>query len=206
MNVTFKDKVNAYSGSKITINNIYFTNRELDIIACLLAGRSNKKIASLLDISDKTVENHVHNVMSKIGHHSREKLIDFIERSNQFNSIKQHYSNLLIRITFEQTLKKIASLLTNIKKTCLIIHSEKQKSNEQLGYKLEKVLKIIGFNIVNNSIENLLLTKNKFHITEPIDYIIYNLTPSFIEQSNTEANILNSAITNLTSIVKTTEI
>ncbi len=63
------------------IKNIRFTDREIDVIACLIGGRSYKKIASILSISPKTVEYHVRNIMLRIGYNSRESIIDFIEKS-----------------------------------------------------------------------------------------------------------------------------
>lgn len=73
------------------INKILFTTREIDVISCLMHGRSIKKIALLLSISPKTVEVHIRNVMLKIGCHSREKVIDFIESSDCHLMIKEHY-------------------------------------------------------------------------------------------------------------------
>ena len=41
------------------IKNIRFTKREIDIISCLVGGRSYKKTASILSIAPRTVEHHV---------------------------------------------------------------------------------------------------------------------------------------------------
>lgn len=91
----------------IIINNINFTNREIDIIACLLNDRSTKKIASFLLISNRTVENHISNIMTKLKCNSRENIIDFLEKSEQLPLLKNHYSNILIKIKFEFELKKL---------------------------------------------------------------------------------------------------
>jgi len=77
------------------INKILFTIREIDVISCLIHGRSIKKIALLLAISPKTVEVHIRNLMLKIGCHSREKIIDFIESSESHLIIKEHYRLIL---------------------------------------------------------------------------------------------------------------
>ena len=76
------------------INGINFTRREVDIISCILSGRGAKKTASLLEISPKTADAHIRNIMLKLGCNSRERIIDFFERSGKQHYIKQHYANL----------------------------------------------------------------------------------------------------------------
>lgn len=76
------------------INDIKFTRREIDIIAFICSGRSGKKTASFLSISPKTVENHIHNIMEKLGCNSREAIIDFIEKTGKFSYIKKYYQSL----------------------------------------------------------------------------------------------------------------
>lgn len=48
-----------------------FTHRELEVIALLSAGKSNKMIADVLSLSEKTVKNHMSNIMEKLQVHSR---------------------------------------------------------------------------------------------------------------------------------------
>ena len=76
------------------INGINFTRREVDIISCILSGRGAKKTASLLEISPKTADAHIRNIMLKLGCNSRERIIDFFERSGKQHYAKQHYVNL----------------------------------------------------------------------------------------------------------------
>lgn len=80
-----------------SINGVKFTPRELDIIACVASGRSTSKISQLLTISPKTTETHIRNIFSKLGCHSRESIIDLVERSDQYLFIKQHYAHILAR-------------------------------------------------------------------------------------------------------------
>lgn len=42
------------------------TNREREIFECIINNLSTKEIASLLHISEKTVRNHISNVMLKL--------------------------------------------------------------------------------------------------------------------------------------------
>ena len=43
------------------------TSREVDVLKEIVAGRSNKEIASDLDISEATVKTHVNNLLGKLG-------------------------------------------------------------------------------------------------------------------------------------------
>jgi DNA-binding NarL/FixJ family response regulator len=47
------------------------TARERDVLLCLTGGRSNKQIASALNISEATVKNHVHHILTKLRVESR---------------------------------------------------------------------------------------------------------------------------------------
>ena len=50
---------------------IRMTEREKEVIALIVDGKSNKEIASELNIATFTVKSHVHNVMEKLALHSR---------------------------------------------------------------------------------------------------------------------------------------
>ena len=47
------------------------TSRELEILQLVIAGKTNKAIASEIHISEKTVEFHLDNIYSKIGARTR---------------------------------------------------------------------------------------------------------------------------------------
>ncbi|MFW3615211.1 LuxR C-terminal-related transcriptional regulator [Billgrantia antri] len=47
------------------------SHRELDVIAQLASGASNRKIADMLFVSEHTVKTHLYNIYRKIGVHSR---------------------------------------------------------------------------------------------------------------------------------------
>ncbi len=126
------------------INEIPFTRREIDIVACILSGRSTKKIASFLSLSPKTVENHIRNLRLKLGCRSQENIIDFIEKSNQFTLVKKYYSSLLIQTTFELELKKISASVGSKALICLIVYCKEQKDNILFIYQLEKHLNLVG--------------------------------------------------------------
>jgi tetratricopeptide (TPR) repeat protein/DNA-binding CsgD family transcriptional regulator len=80
-----------------------FTPREIDIIACLIHGRAPKKIAVLLSLSPKTIENHIHNMMLKAECNSREGILDYVEKAGYMPLLRQHYGRLnLLAFTEEQ--------------------------------------------------------------------------------------------------------
>jgi DNA-binding CsgD family transcriptional regulator len=51
------------------------SNRELDVVKLLLDGKSNKQIASAMNITDRTVEFHLNNIYTKFGVSSRIELV-----------------------------------------------------------------------------------------------------------------------------------
>lgn len=53
------------------MKNSFLTDRELEIFKYLVANESTKSIADKLNISEKTVRNHVSNVIQKLGVASR---------------------------------------------------------------------------------------------------------------------------------------
>ena len=60
---------------------ISLTFRENEIFGCVAAGLQNKQIARTLDISVATVKNHVHNLLGKIGVHSKLEAVSLAFRS-----------------------------------------------------------------------------------------------------------------------------
>lgn len=58
------------------------TPREREILQLLAEGKSNKEIASFLDISVKTAETHRANIMLKLNFHSITELVRYAVRNN----------------------------------------------------------------------------------------------------------------------------
>lgn len=82
------------SSSIDVINGVNFTPREIDVLACIIGGRSAKKIAASLSLSPRTVENYTRNIMLKIECNSRENILDFLEKSDKISLLRKHYSTL----------------------------------------------------------------------------------------------------------------
>lgn len=121
------DRELLYSSHLAEISNIKFTFREIDVIACIIHNRGEKKIASLLNISYRTVGVHVRNIMSKLGYSSREYLIDFVEKSGKLKILRQYYSELLIEFSFKKHLEKLSR---NIKTTEVVFSCDKNKMSD----------------------------------------------------------------------------
>ncbi len=107
------------------IAGLIFTDREIDVISCILNMRGIKKIAEILSISPRTIETHIRNILFKIGANSQEAIIDFVEESPEFKSIKEHYLYLLERSVFENQLKRISNLASKYKTFCYINFNNK---------------------------------------------------------------------------------
>ncbi len=126
------------------INGVYFTRREVEVMACLLSARRTSKIASFLSISPKTVVNHIRNIMLKVECNSREDIIDFLERSYKTPLLRKHYSNLLIYAAFEKNLKEISRLKREETPAYKIVYWTEQEPQKQLIFHLETHLKCAG--------------------------------------------------------------
>lgn len=132
-----------YAESLKTINNMHFSRREIDIIACLLSGRTAKSIASLLSIAPRTVETHTRNITLKLERNSREGIRVFIEKSEKFSFIKEHYLDLLIKGSFKKHLLQILSLIRDESSNCVIVYWD-EPDNKPFINKLEEHLKLAG--------------------------------------------------------------
>jgi DNA-binding NarL/FixJ family response regulator len=58
------------------------TDRELDILRLLAAGKSNGQIANALSLSEKTVRNHVSIILSKLQLNNRVEAATFAVQNN----------------------------------------------------------------------------------------------------------------------------
>ncbi|MBR1734776.1 MAG: hypothetical protein IJ730_04935 [Alphaproteobacteria bacterium] len=77
------------------IRGIKFAPKEIDIISCILGGKSQQSIAALLRLSPRTVGTYLNNIKFKINCHSKEQIINFIEQSDKYDSVLQHYEDLV---------------------------------------------------------------------------------------------------------------
>lgn len=78
-NLTNRDRKEANPGSYMAS---FLTQREKEVLARLVAGRSNKDIAEALFISQNTVRTHIQNILSKLGVHSKLEAVALAIRHN----------------------------------------------------------------------------------------------------------------------------
>lgn len=158
-----------HSESLKVVDNVKFTHREVDILAYLLSGRSAKIISTLLSISPKTIETHMRNIMLKLECHSRDEIINFLEKSNKLALIKDHYASLLAQSLFEKNLAKIAESLANIHHSCLIVSWRELSTSYALSQCLENHLSFIGIKTFKDIREG-----DKFEINPEFDSETWN--------------------------------
>ncbi len=139
------------SFKKFSISNIKFTRREIDILACVIHNRKEKKIAEILSISPRTVESHIVNIRMKLTCSSKDSLIDCLEASDQVVFLKNHYCKLLIHNVFSVKLSLIKRLLLNKKYNLEIRTNHQPKSSIELIQKITKDLASVGINLYENS-------------------------------------------------------
>ncbi len=199
---------NIYSTHLKIINGVAFTRREIDIITCLLNGRTTKRIASILRIAPKTAENHIRNIMLKLSCRSQEGIIDFVEKSGKSSYIKKYYTNLLIQTTFIAEIEKIASekLVGNF--NCLLIHFKEKVNSSHL----EEHLKSIGINSSSLIWDSVFLDKELNNLEQesyfsqcPLlnqNHVICMLPPSFIHQLKTNIKKAFLELEGLVKIIK----
>ena len=63
------------------MNQHFLTSRELEIFKLLIANETKKSIGEKLSISDKTLRNHISNVIGKLGGSSRTQAIIMLVKS-----------------------------------------------------------------------------------------------------------------------------
>lgn len=168
------------------MDGIKFTPREIDIIACILGGRGRKSTASLLEISEKTVETHTRNIMRKLECNSQESIRNRIEKSEKLVFIKSHYLNLLIESSFKQHLRNISTLTKELHPICLLLHQQEHGVNSLLISQLEKHLKLAGITFLLKGIEK---SNNESHFTKireakEVSSVLYIMPKSNSQSAN----------------------
>lgn len=65
------------------MNKSILTKREKEVFSLLIANKTTREIASNLSISEKTVRNHISNVMQKLGVKGRAQAVVELIRLNE---------------------------------------------------------------------------------------------------------------------------
>lgn len=152
MEIKYNRKRELFESDLSNIGGINFTFREADVASCIIHNRGEKKIASLLNISPRTVSAHVHNIMLKLGCNSRECIIDFLEKSGKIILIRKYYLHLLIENSFIAHLLKVGKLLNKQGASYRICPDDKIASNDFLSFKqIKSHLKLANVKESENS-------------------------------------------------------
>lgn len=133
------------------INNIKLTRREVDVLSFFVSGRSAKKIAHFFSISPKTIEHHTHNIMLKMGCHSKEGIIDFVERSNKLPYLRKFYVLIHAQNLFDQALEHVAQDVKRVSIPCSLYIPPSPSSEKLIVSSLESSLKIAGIQILTTA-------------------------------------------------------
>lgn len=175
------------------------SKREIDIISCLLSGKSSKSMGIILNISKNTVETHVRNIMIKMSCHSKEYIINSVEQSSRLNQIKTHYFNLLKYFEYIQQLKTISRLIKSFGLSYKVLNKIKKNDFflkllktcfEYTNVHLCKEQKVPDYfiHIVTSDIISKMHQENKFKLLEKRTKHIFVLCE---ENLKTEINIKN---------------
>ena len=152
-----KGEFSFFLESLKTINDIKFTPKEIDIMACILGGRGRKATGSLLTISEKTVEAHIRNISQKLECNSQETIREYLEKSNKFAVIRSRYLNLLANASFEKHLQKVHTLIKKSDLACFLISWQEMLSQKSFTNQLEKHLALSGLKVIVKENNNFLL-------------------------------------------------
>jgi tetratricopeptide (TPR) repeat protein/DNA-binding CsgD family transcriptional regulator len=180
-----------------TLNAIKFTSREIDIITLIFHTRGSSKIAGFLSISTRTVETHTANIMRKMDAHSREGIIDFVEKSGQVPWVQKHYQNLLEQIDFKKQLREISRLIQGRTFRCSLIVGSEQNEAAHFASTLKEYLTLSGVKTV--------LRKNndeapQFGVSENLpsgDHILYILPKILVDKFQMDKEGFSVDISNL---------
>lgn len=157
----------SHENGLLEIAGIKFTQREVDVISCITHGRGSKKIGDLLDISPKTAEAHVRNIMMKIDCNSRERIIDFVERSQELQLVSRHYFILLKYRIFLKQLANISN--TPCEAGVILAYDKKTPQQKAFFTQLENCFEAAGVTCSTISLSEL----HKFSQDDPKKLILF---------------------------------
>ena len=112
-----------------SVNGVALSPRELDTVACLLSGKGVKSIAFFLSLSPRTVETHIRAIMLKFGCNSREGIIEFVEKSDRFSFLKNHYLHLLHQTYLKEFLQKTSTINKHSEPVAVVIYGSIKQPN-----------------------------------------------------------------------------
>ncbi|MDG1436827.1 MAG: helix-turn-helix transcriptional regulator [Rickettsiaceae bacterium] len=146
-----QDKEKIFTEHLQDLAGIKLTMREIDIISCILHNRGEKKIASLLDISYRTVSSHVRNIMNKFACNSRDHIIDAIEKSGRLKYLRQYYFYLVMQGSFIKKLKTIGATINRAGILYSVNYVKPTREEEKYLKQIEQHLTLANINLSSNT-------------------------------------------------------
>lgn len=102
-----------------------FSFREVQIISFLVHGYSTKHIALFFDLSPRTVDNHLRNILYKIDGNTRQDIVSYIQKESLDSLYQCFFKTLQYHKKFEEQLGDLkAVLLPTIKNQLILLRSQ----------------------------------------------------------------------------------
>jgi len=147
-----KKQRDSYYAQLQFINGIKFTPREIDIISCIISGRTSyKEISSILPISIKTVETNKNNIKNKLRNATSDNIRHFVEISDGYTLIKNHYNYLSNDFIF----KKLLTTQKRKSNSPVIFYISKKEKKYFLDSELENYFRAAGIELTINYFDTI---------------------------------------------------
>ena len=95
------------SSNKITLSGMVFSKREVEVLSFICSGRPHKVVAEALNLSVRTVETHVRNIVGKSGLGSMDRLLEHLTKSGDVHLLKKVYVHVLYMNDFSEFIKSL---------------------------------------------------------------------------------------------------
>ena len=102
------------------IDGIQFSNREMDVLACVCSGYTVKYIADLLKLSFRTIETHIDNIKEKADCHSKTAVIKRFTKNQADHLIIKKRLDKILNIPMSPLKRCLATQKRNIIRSALV--------------------------------------------------------------------------------------
>lgn len=192
----FSRKFDDYYAQLQVMHGIKFTVRQIDVVSCIVNARTKyKEIANILGIEVTVVRSHISAIRAKIRNTSNSDIIQFVENSTIYDSIKNHFIFLLKVQEFDNLLKNIAK--ASSQKEEIIIYLNKDKDTEIIlsngkNFGLKKHFSNLNIKIELRDINKDTKGKGSNNIFIITDTLIEKANKNSITLDNIKKTISNS--------------
>lgn len=99
-----------FVNENLVINNLTFSNRKADILACICHGYTSKTISDLLGISINTINTHIKYMFKICDCYSRDQLVRFCQKFPEYRKLQERYDQIILFYEFDQIFKNLKKL------------------------------------------------------------------------------------------------